>query len=300
LEIHLTALKRQGVIETWHDRRIGAGKEFDTEISQNLDNADIILLLVSPYFIASDYCYDVEVKRAMDRHHKGDALVIPVILEPCDWKGLPFGKLLATPTDGKPIAKFPNKNDGFLEVTIAIRKAAEDLCGPVQKKTSKVLTDSEEKRTSKIARPRSSNLRVKKEFTDRDRDRFLTDSFEYIANFFEGSLEELEQRNSDIETDFRRIDANHFTAKIYRNGKELSHCKIWFGGQGSFPFGIAYSTDLTRGDNSYNESLSVENDGYTQFLKPMGMRLHNWPKDSLLTSEGGAEYLWTMLIESLQ
>jgi hypothetical protein len=55
LEIHLSALKRQGVIETWHDRRIGAGKEFDPAISEHLESADIILLLVSPYFIASDY-----------------------------------------------------------------------------------------------------------------------------------------------------------------------------------------------------------------------------------------------------
>jgi len=300
LEIHLTALKRQGVIETWHDRRIGAGKEFDTEISQNLDNAEIILLLVSPYFIASDYCYDVEVKRAMDRHRRGDARVIPVILEPCDWQRLPFGKLLATPTDGKPVAKFPNKNDGFLEVTIAIRKAVEELCGPVQKKTSKVLTDSEEKRKSKIARPRSSNLRVKKEFTDRDKDRFLTDSFEYIANFFEGSLEELEQRNPGIETNFRRIDANHFTASAYRHGKELTRCKIWLGDRGGFVGGIAYSTDLSRGDNSYNESLSVEHDGYALFLKPMGMSLRQQAKDSMLTFEGGAEYLWAMFIEQLQ
>jgi hypothetical protein len=134
LEIHLAALKRQGIIDTWHDRRIGAGREFHEEISQNFDEADIILLLVSPYFIASDYCYDIEMKRAMERHDKGEARVIPVILEPCDWQKLPFGKLIATPTDGKPISKFPNKHDGFLEVTRAIRKAAEELCGPAQKK----------------------------------------------------------------------------------------------------------------------------------------------------------------------
>jgi TIR domain len=136
LEIHLTALKRQGVIDTWHDRRIGAGKEFNREISENFNEADIILLLISPYFIASDYCYDVEMKRAMERHENGEARVIPVILEPCDWQKLPFGKLTATPTDGKTISKFPNKHDGFLEVTRAIRKAAEELCGPLERKKS--------------------------------------------------------------------------------------------------------------------------------------------------------------------
>ena len=66
LETHLAPLKREGVLETWHDRRIGAGKEFAHEISRHLEEANIILLLVSPYFIASDYCYDVEMKRAME------------------------------------------------------------------------------------------------------------------------------------------------------------------------------------------------------------------------------------------
>jgi hypothetical protein len=154
--------------------------------------------------------------------------------------------------------------------------------------------------TPKAARPRSSNLRLKKEFTDRDRDRFLTEAFEYVANFFEGSLEELQERNAGIETTFRRIDANHFTAKIYRNGKELSRCKIWFGGQRGFVGGIGYSTDLDHGDNSYNESISAESDDYTMFLKPMGISFRHQDRESKLTAEGAAEYLWEMFIESLQ
>ena len=84
LETHLVMLKRQDVIETWHDRRIVAGDEFDGQISEHLENADIILLLVSPYFLASNYCYDVEMKRAMERHEQGTARVIPVITDPCD------------------------------------------------------------------------------------------------------------------------------------------------------------------------------------------------------------------------
>jgi hypothetical protein len=300
LEIHLAALKREGVIETWHDRRIGAGKEFDNEISQHLEEADIILLLVSPYFIASDYCYEIEMKRAMQRHENGEARVMPVILEPSDWQKLPFGKLMATPTDGKPISKFPNKHDGFLEVTRAIRNAVEDLCGPVENKKAAMVTGAITKGTSKVERPRSSNLRLKKEFTDRDKDRFLTDAFEYIANFFEGSLEELKERNPDIDTNFRRIDANHFTASAYRHGKELTRCKIWLGDRRGSIGGIAYSTDLSHGDNSYNESLSVENDGYTMFLKPMGIAFRHQLQDPKLTLEGAAEYLWGMFVEPLQ
>ena len=300
LEIHLTVLKRQGVIDIWHDRRIGAGKEFDNEIGETLNEADIILLLISPNFIASDYCYEIEMKRAMERHRKGDARVIPVILEPCDWQRLPFGKLVATPTDGKPISKFPNKNDGFLEVTIAIRKAVEELCGPVEDQKASLSSDNTSKGKIKGARPRSSNLRVKKQFTDHDKDRFLVQAYEYIANFFEGSLEELKERNPGIDINFRRIDANHFTASAYRHGKELTRCKIWLGDRRGFGGGIAYSTDLSHGDSSYNESLSIADDGYTMFLKPMGMGFRQARKESNFTFEGAAEYLWEMFIELLQ
>ena len=101
LEKHLVALQRQGVISSWHDRRITAGTELADAIDGHLDAADVILLLISPDFIASDYCYDREMKRAMERHRTGDARVIPVILRPCDWKDLPFGTLLAY-AEGRP------------------------------------------------------------------------------------------------------------------------------------------------------------------------------------------------------
>lgn len=127
LEIHLATLKRQGVIDTWHDRGITAGREFDREISKELEAADIILLLISPYFIASDYCYDIELKRALEKHTAGEAVVIPVILHPSDWQSLPFGRLTATPLDGKPISDFPNIHAAFLQVNQAIRKAAEEV-----------------------------------------------------------------------------------------------------------------------------------------------------------------------------
>jgi hypothetical protein len=127
LEKHLAMLKRQGVIDTWHDRKIDAGQDVHEEISEYLGKADIILLLVSADFLASDYCYDIEMRRALERHQRGEARIIPVILRPCEWQRAPFGRLVATPTDGKPITRFPNPDDAFLEVTQAIRKAAEKL-----------------------------------------------------------------------------------------------------------------------------------------------------------------------------
>lgn len=304
LEIHLSALKRQGIISVWHDRRISAGDEFGREISENLENSNIIILLVSPYFINSDYCYEIEMKRSMERHATGEAIIIPVILHPCDWHDLPFGKLLACPKDGKPISKFPNIHDAFLEVTKAIKNAASQLNQNNSEFPIKKASECPNKeKTIETHSVRSSNLRLKREFTDRERDKFLTDAFEYMANFFEGSLNELKKRNIDIDTDFRRVDANRFTATIYHKGNEASRCNIWFGDGSTFlsGSGILYSSgDFSN--NSYNESINVENDEYLMYLKPMGMQFHlqGQDQDQKLTFEGGAEYYWSLFIEHLQ
>jgi tetratricopeptide (TPR) repeat protein len=127
LEVHLAALRREGLISGWHDRKIGAGTEWKEAIDDNLKAASIILLLVSADFLASDYCYDVELKYAMQQHEKGQARVIPVILQPCDWNKSIFAKLQALPKDAKPVSKWNNRNDAFLNVVEGIRKALDEL-----------------------------------------------------------------------------------------------------------------------------------------------------------------------------
>jgi len=124
---HLSVLRRQGVIKEWHDRRIGAGTEWKGAIDKELNDADVILLLVSSDFVASDYCFDVEMKRAMARHHSGEARVIPVILRPVAWEGLPFAKLQFLPKDGKPITKWANQDEAFESVTRGIQTALAEL-----------------------------------------------------------------------------------------------------------------------------------------------------------------------------
>ncbi len=303
LETHLSTLKRQGVIKTWHDRRIGAGKDIDDEIDSNLEEADIILLLVSPYFIASDYCYNIELQRAMERHHNGETRVIPVILHPCDWEQTPFGKLRATPEDGKPVSKFPNQHDAFLSITKDIRATAKEITKNIKKDTEKLehTPKSEPSISPKQdlkEKPRSSNLRVQKEFTDIERSRFLSESLEYLANFFENSLAELEARTDGIETETRRVDVNHFTATIYEKGKMVSQCKIWLAFDTYSSGEIRYSSSLSG--NSYNESLHVNDDGYVLGLKAMGFHRMGHNSETLLSKEGGAELFWSILLSPLQ
>ncbi len=127
---HLSSLRRQGYITEWYDRQIGAGTQWAEEIDAHLNTATIILLLISSSFLASDYCYGIEMQRALERHDAKEALVIPIILRSVDWRGTPFEKLQALPANGKPITTWPNQDEAFLDVTRGIRKAIEAWSTP--------------------------------------------------------------------------------------------------------------------------------------------------------------------------
>src|SRR3989442_2294899 len=136
LQRHLTLLQRQGHILVWHDGDISAGKEWECEIEKYLDTAQIILLLRSSNFLASDYCYRKEMKRAMQRHERGEARVIPVLLRIVHWEDAPFGKLQALPLNGKPVtdAYWHSRDKAFYEVTMCIQKVVEELSSLSDKK----------------------------------------------------------------------------------------------------------------------------------------------------------------------
>ena len=129
LETHLKLLKRQGIINDWHDRRISAGTEWEGQINQYLESAQIILLLISVDFLASDYCYDKEMRRALERHETGEARVIPIILRSVDLTGVPFSKLQALPRDAKPVDTWPNQDAAFTNIAQGIRQVALELAG---------------------------------------------------------------------------------------------------------------------------------------------------------------------------
>lgn len=298
LEVHLAMLKRNGLVRAWHDRRITAGSDLDGAISKHLEEADVILLLLSPHFLASDYCYETEAARALQLHAAGKAVVIPVILQPCDWLESPFRKLRATPKDGKPVAKFPNMNDAFLEVTRDIREAANALGKAEGLQPSASIPD--EIKATPNTETRSSNLRLKKIFTDRDRDRFLDESYAYIQNFFENSLAELRDRNPGIEFSFKSITATGFTAAVYVDGAKRTSCHIWLPGRKSFGGDISYAANDSVPTNSMNDWMTVENDGYRLGLKTSGMSMMRSSTDDLLTPQGAAEHFWSQFIFPLQ
>lgn len=300
LEKHLASLKHEGFIESWHDRRILAGSEVEAVIDQQINEADVILLLVSASFISSYYCYSVEMQRALERHNAGECCVIPVIVRPCDWHSTSFGKLLAAPKDGLAITTWPNYDLAYADVARQVRVVVKTLSAKSPRATMQPDLRSGSNLPPQVATfvpPRSSNLRLRKAFTDLDKDQFAHTSFDYIARFFEATLKELEIRNPGIQGVFRNISANRFTAAVYNQGTKVSECAIAFG-DGHFGRGsITYSSQIAS-SGSYNEMINVECDDQSMYFRSL-MGMHSQGTERL-SQEGAAELMWAKLIERLQ
>lgn len=127
LDIHLAGLRRSGLITTWYDGVISPGTAWEQEIKIHLDAAHIILLLISPDFLASDYCYSREMTQAIDRHRRKEAYIIPVLLRPVDWMGTPFSALQMLPSNAQPVTRWTNQDDALEDVAKGIRQVVNKL-----------------------------------------------------------------------------------------------------------------------------------------------------------------------------
>jgi anti-anti-sigma regulatory factor len=134
LKEQLSTLERDRTITIWEYRMIEAGQEWEGEIDRNLATADIVLLLVSASFLASDYCYNVEMKKALERHESGKAVVIPVILRPVNWAKAPFAKLQALPTAARPVTSWEDRDEAFKDVADGVGQVAQRLLETRKKK----------------------------------------------------------------------------------------------------------------------------------------------------------------------
>lgn len=241
--------------------------------------------------------------RAIERHNTGEAKVVPIIVRPCDWHETPFGSIMAAPKDGKAITAWANLDEAFLDIVTSIKSLLRAFNTQSASKSAAVPPAETALQTNQadpfeVTRPRSANLRIRKSFSDNDKDEFIDEAFSYMASFFESSLEELDARNDHLKTKYKRIYANSFTATIYQNGDATSQCKIRLGGM--MGTGISYSANDQVNDNSFNENLSVEFDDQHMFLKPLGMAIHLVQQGEQLTFEGASEYYWSMLMDRLQ
>jgi hypothetical protein len=129
IEKHLSLLKRQGKILPWNFRMISGGREWEDQIDHHINSARVILLLISSDFIASDYCWGVEMKRALERHESGEARVVPIILRPCDWHSAGFGKLQALPRDGREVtgSGWSTRDAAYADIAKGIRQIVDEI-----------------------------------------------------------------------------------------------------------------------------------------------------------------------------
>lgn len=126
-EACVAVLAQQGLARIWYDRQILAGDHWTAEIEEHLNSADIITFLVSADFLASEYCYKKEVRRALEREARSEVLVLPIIVRPCDWTDAPFAHLQGIPAGAKAVTAWTNRDEAWTDVAksfkIAVRQA---------------------------------------------------------------------------------------------------------------------------------------------------------------------------------
>ncbi len=132
LDKHLNLLRREGAITTWHKRLVTAGADWAETLDEHLNSAAVILLLISVDFVSSDYCYGIELQRAIQRHRVGEARVIPILLRPLDWQSTPFERLKVLPSNGKPVTSWSNRDEAFADIAKGIRAVLERFMTTVE------------------------------------------------------------------------------------------------------------------------------------------------------------------------
>ncbi len=181
LHKHLAQLQRDQIITTWSDNEILAGGKLNQNITSALQISNLFIALISPDYIASNYCYEKEFERALEMEKQGVLTIVPIILEPSDWFSTPFKEFKALPKDGKAVSTWENKNTAFLNIIQNIRKLIES--GSNSKKT-----------TSKIESPQliiTRNYRVQKDFDTIEKMEFVEKTFHEVKEFFKRYIEEL-------------------------------------------------------------------------------------------------------------
>ncbi|MHA6287236.1 toll/interleukin-1 receptor domain-containing protein [Maricaulis sp. CAU 1757] len=298
---HLALMKREGLIDVWHDREIRVGQDIGNTIDANLESADLFIALISSDFLSSEYCFSVEMRRGLERAGQGDCIFATVIVRSCDWQSAEFAKLLVLPTDGKPISRWADIDEAYTNVALELRKAISEW---VKRKgrTDKLKELSPQDRSPKgvlVDRPKSANLTIKKNFSDLEKDIFLKNGFEYIAKYLEASAEELSTRNSPIDYSTEQ-NGERVLLKVYRDGSIVSQIQARLGNHiGGRGISISYGVNASR-PGAINEMLGLADDGVELYLTPI-LGFHTGAENGKkLSFEGASEYIWSFVIEPLQ
>ena len=291
LHTHLAVLRREHHINEWYDREILAGDDFDQEISEQLETCELFLALVSPDYLASGYCYEREMTRALERHHAGVVRVVPIIIEPCDWKETPLGRLKALPHDGKPVSTWENENEAYLNVVIELRRIL------TQENQDNEVAHTSPSEQNSAPPPVGRRYRVKREFDEIDRSQFRDQAFSNIRSFIES-----EMANIDGHEGLRGLIAvageQSFSCTLVNKNRSHGTAKITVnkGGRNIGMGDIYYSFSEYSPLNSVNGIFSIEADEYELHLTPILTGLFD-ERRQRLTPEDAAKLIWRDFLE---
>ena len=304
LMVHLKGLEQAGLIETWHDRQLMPGEEWDAKIRAELEAADVIIFCVSADLLANHYIQRVEIPKAMDRRARNEAAVIPIIFRKCDWEDHVLGSLQGIPVKGRTVQDYIREgksDDVWTDVTGAVRDAV--------RSRQQVLNRSRPPSAGRMGAPRTRMrsigakpviLSETRQASDLERDDFTRATFATIAGYFEASLENLKQANPSCETRFNKPSEDAFEASVYVNGKRCSHCGIFIQNRMGFG-GIGYASNGVGDRNSYNEHLSLASGDSGNQLRWQALMnvMHQGTEvnTSKMGSEEAAAYLWSFFIK---
>lgn len=302
---HLAPLQREKLIDIWHDGLLRPGEHLDPTVQAALAASDLVILLVSAAFIASEYCYEQEMMRAFARQRDDKARVIAIILRPCQWKGVPVGdgqslsEFVALPKDGKPVVSWLDTDTAFDNAVGAIR----DMLKADRPSSAHTIDRGTIKPQAAITTPPPVNatnlLGIAAKPTDLDRDRFLREGFQTTAALFEQKLAELKASDPRIDTDFERIDSRSFAASAYLDGKRVGQVSIWHGGD-MWRNALCLSYDTaTSTRNSMNDWLPIEDTPHGLAFGARNAMSHVRP-DGPLDAAGAAAYFWGNFVDQVR
>ena len=302
LNKHLAVLKRDELLDSWHDQEILPGGEIDLEISGHLGTCQLFLPLVSSDFFASGYCYDKEMAQAIAQQQVSQTVIVPIVLRPCDWQASVIGKYKGLPYDGKDciaVSKWIDKDEAFLNIVQGLRqfltanKAKEEKGRDA---TASAPSAAAPKET--VSRPR---YRVKREFDRIEIGEFREQAFQNIRTYFDACVKGINEIDG-IRARLFSAGANSFSCTIVNKGlgpRGTAFISVHAGNNRIGGFGDIWYSFSENSPNSANGILNVESDGFNLFLKPslMFSVLQGHEENNLMSPETAADIIWRELVQ---
>lgn len=291
LKVHLAPMKRDEIIEEWSDVEIPAGSALNTSISEALETSQLFIALVSPDYLASTYCHDIEFKRAQEMQAEGLLMIVPIIVEPCDWKKSPFGNLKALPKDGKEVSNWTNENNAFLNIVDELRKLLSEGQSLNDNKSLQSIEQSISTR----------NYKVKTIFSEVDKVNFKEKSFSEIKKYFEKAAAEINTVDR-IQCKTIREDSGTITYLISNraNGQD-KYITISTESTHNFSNSDLYyifEKDIPQNRMQMDQNFEISDDDYDQYWKKV-YNSYNRNDETRYTANELAGEIWDNFISQV-